>query len=522
MVLPLVAALAAFAFGLIGYKVLARGYGFSELLPLTRYDVVLAMDLDGHGDDVRVRTYLPVTDSRQSIEGEENASPGLHLATQFVGQSREAVWTGSHVPDETRIRYAFAVIARPLRFELSPELTVPAVQPAAVRPYLRAERDIQADAPEIRAQLAKIAADRGPLASRLRAIHRFTSGFVQRPFKGMTDALTALRLREASCNGKSRLFVALARSAGIPARLVGGLILQPGERRTSHQWVEVFVAGHWVPFDPTNDHFAELPAHYLTLYYGDESLFLRTKEINFRFEYQIDTQLVPSAQAKTTLGSFNVWAMFERLHLPLSLLRALLMLPIGALVVVLFRNVIGLPTFGTFLPALIAAASGETGALWGLIGLLIVIGVVSIGRFLLHRLGLLHSPTLAILLTLVAVSMLGTSMLAERLGLLPLTRISLFPIAVLAITAERFYLAVVDQGAGAAGKQLAGTLAVIAACYLVMNSLALQVLIIGYPEVLLLAVAVNLYLGRWVGMRLLEYRRFRLAATTSALSGGPS
>ena len=47
------------------------------------------------------------------------------------------------------------------------------------------------------------------------------------------------------------------------------------------------------------------------------------------------------------------------------------------------------------------------------------------------------------------------------------------------------------------------------ACYVVMNSLALQVLVIGFPEVIFLAVAANIYLGRWVGMRLSEYRRFR-------------
>ena len=47
------------------------------------------------------------------------------------------------------------------------------------------------------------------------------------------------------------------------------------------------------------------------------------------------------------------------------------------------------------------------------------------------------------------------------------------------------------------------------ACYVVMNSLALQVLVIGFPEVLFLVVAANVYLGRWVGMRLSEYRRFR-------------
>jgi hypothetical protein len=170
---------------------------------------------------------------------------------------------------------------------------------------------------------------------------------------------------------------------------------------------------------------------------------------------------------------------------------------------------VGLPTFGTFLPALIAAASRESGAAWGLLGLLLVVAAVTLLRSFFGRLQLLHSPSLAIVLTLVVATLLGITMTAERMRFLQLTRISLFPIAVLAITAERFYLELVERGAWDAGKQLGGTCLVILACYVVMNSLALQIIVIGFPEALLLVIAANLYLGRWVGMRLSEYLRFR-------------
>ena len=110
----------------------------------------------------------------------------------------------------------------------------------------------------------------------LTAIHKRVSALESRPFKGTTDALTALRLGEASCNGRSRLFVALARRAHVPARLVGGIILENGTKRVGHQWVEAWVAGRWVPFCPTNGWFAEIPAHYLTLYHGDRAAFSRT------------------------------------------------------------------------------------------------------------------------------------------------------------------------------------------------------------------------------------------------------
>jgi hypothetical protein len=485
--------------GLVLYKIRALGYSLSDTLPLTSYHVTYALDFDGHGEDARVRTFLPSSDAHQQISQEENQAPGLHFDQRLDGLNRVATWTGTDVPEGTRVRYSFTVLPSAIQFRIPTGLPVPETYPASVSPFLRPEKEIQVDAPEIAATLKGIQADQGTVLERLRRIYTLTSGLKARPFKGTTDALTALRLGEASCNGKSRLFVALARASGIPARLVGGLILEQGAKKTSHQWVEAYVAGHWVPFCPTNEHFAELPERYLTLYYGDESLFRHSSDINFNYRFEVTSHLIPSPKAK---ASFKLFISF-------SLLRTLLMLPVGALIVVLFRNVIGLPTFGTFLPALIAAGAGETGALWGFVGVLIVVVVVAMVRWGIQRLELLHSPTLAILLTVVTLALLGTSLLSERFGLMALAHVTFFPIAVLAITAERFYLSFTEQGTQTALKELGGTLFVMLACFLVMNSLALQVLLIGFPEILLLVVAANIYLGRWVGVRLLEYRRFR-------------
>jgi transglutaminase-like putative cysteine protease len=494
---------------LIAYKLLWLGYSLSDVLPRTRYQVAYEMKLDGHGSNVRVRTFLPASDERQTVSEEEHAPTPLHFRDETTGLNREGIWSGSDIPDDTRIRYGFAVLAQAQRYEIDPELPVPLRYPASVVAHLRPEPDIQVDSPEIAAALERIGANRGPVLERLRRIYDFTSGLHQRPFKGTTDALTALRLGEASCNGKSRLFVALSRAAGLPARLVGGLVLSAGRKRTSHQWVEVYVGGHWVPFCPTNHHFAELPEHYLTLYRGDETLFKHTSDINFDYAFVTTTAMIPSPRARESFRVFNVWGLFERLGLPFNLLRTVLMLPVGALIVVLFRNVIGLPTFGTFLPALLAAAAAETGLLWGMVGLMIVMGAVAVVRWLMQRLALLHSPTLAILLAAVVLAMLTTSLLAERVGLLSLARLSFFPIAVLAIASERFYLALSERSALSALKELAGTMAVVAACYVLMSSLALQILLSGFPEILLYVVAANVYLGRWVGMRVSEYVRFR-------------
>lgn len=506
----ILAALVLTPASLITYKLLVLGYRLGDVLPQTEYRVTTQMRLDGQRGRVRVRTFIPAGDARQQIRDEAQSSgPELRFSVEPVGQDRNAVWLGSAVPDGTELTYAFSALVQPVAYRIDPTLPVPERYPPALRDYLRPEEHVQVDDPEITATLLKLEADGGPLLERLRRIFDFTAGLSAKPFKGTTDALTALRLGEASCNGKSRLFVALARAAGIPARLVGGLIMAPGRKRTSHQWAEAYVSGHWVPFGPTNHHFAELPASYLTLYHGDQGLFAHTADINFHYEFVTTARFVPSPRVRETFRGFNVWDLFARLKLPFSLLRTVLMLPIGALVVVLFRNVIGMPTFGTFLPALIAAAAGETGLLWGLMSLLIVTGSVVAARMLIQGMRLLHSPTLAILLAVVVMAMLGTSLAADHLGLPQLARVSYFPIAVMAIASERLYLSLVEQGIGSAAGQLGGTLVVVLGCYVVMNSLAIQVLVSAFPEVLLLVIAANVYLGRWVGVRLSELWRFR-------------
>ena len=185
------------------------------------------------------------------------------------------------------------------------------------------------------------------------------------------------------------------------------------------------------------------------------------------------------------------------------------MIPIGALVTVVFRNVIGLETFGTFLPALIAAASRETGLMWGLIGFVLIICITAVIRKGLDWLQLLHSPKMAVILAVVVWVMMTMTVVGVHFGLFELAQMTLFPIAILAITAERFAIMVEEQGYMKSLRIMLMTLIVIAAAYAVMSSLFLQSLFLAFPELLFVVMALNIWLGKWVGMRLMEFYRFR-------------
>jgi transglutaminase-like putative cysteine protease len=66
---------------------------------------------------------------------------------------------------------------------------------------------------------------------------------------GIPDALSTLKSGEGDCNEHSYLFVAMARSVGIPARVNVGVAYLGGSFYY-HAWPE-FWAGDWFTVDPT-------------------------------------------------------------------------------------------------------------------------------------------------------------------------------------------------------------------------------------------------------------------------------
>jgi hypothetical protein len=203
-----------------------------------------------------------------------------------------------------------------------------------------------------------------------------------------------------------------------------------------------------------------------------------------------------------------LWSFFSQIGIPLELLMVVIMIPLGAVVVVLFRNVVGLKTFGTFLPVLIASSARHTGLMWGAIGFVLLILIASLVRRCTARLELLHSPQLAVMLTAVIGVMLFGGRLAVEMGFGSLGKLSLFPVAIIAITAERFTLMEIEDGWREAWATMLRTLVVVGFCAVVINSLSLQILMMAFPELLFVVAALNIWLGRWVGLRLSEWVRF--------------
>jgi hypothetical protein len=374
----------------------------------------------------------------------------------------------------------------------------------------------QAGSPAIKNVLSELQLGKSNNAVRaVKKIYAFTAHKIKTAeLTDKMDALAALQRGEANAGGKSQLFIAMARTLGIPSRLVGGLNLASGNNGVIHHWVEAYLGNQWVSFDPTHRRFAELSDDYLVVYYGDETFFQRTSNASFNYAFNIKRRLFPkdddtSNLAMYSLNIMNVWPLFQRAGISLDLLRIILMIPVGAIVTIIFRNVIGLETFGAFLPVLIASAFRETGLFWGLLTFVAIIFLGAKLSTVLHRLRILYAPRLTIILVYVVSTLLLTSAFGMKYANVSLGQAALFPLAIMAITIERFSLLAEEAGIKKASTLFFNTVVTVVFCYLVINSLFLQTVVLAFPETMLLVIGASIYLGAWKGLRLKELIRFR-------------
>lgn len=217
---------------------------------------------------------------------------------------------------------------------------------------------------------------------------------------------------------------------------------------------------------------------------------------------------------------------YSLLSLPLQaqgVYRILLMVPIGAFIMLILRNLVGVKTFGTFMPVLIALAFRETQIIAGVTLFVTVVGLGLLVRFYLERLRLLLVPRLTAVLTLVVMLMALVSVVSNRLGIEVGLSVALFPMVIMAMTIERISVAWEERGPGHAIREAVGSLVVASIAYLAMSWDKLEHFIFVFPEFLLILFAVTLVLGRYSGYRLSELFRFRaLAREADARAATPA
>jgi hypothetical protein len=127
---------------------------------------------------------------------------------------------------------------------------------AAKAGYTEATPFIQSDHPTIQALARKLVKkDDAPLTKAEKLLQWVFQNIEKRPVLSLPDAISTLENRVGDCNEHAVLFAALARAAGLPAKVEAGLVYLQG-RFYYHAWNLLFV-GEWVTADAL---FGQMPA----------------------------------------------------------------------------------------------------------------------------------------------------------------------------------------------------------------------------------------------------------------------
>jgi hypothetical protein len=479
------------------YKWRVLGFPLTENQDTPVWTIESAISFDSGPGSIKVNLHIPTLTPGFRTLNENSVSRGYGFSLNYGSGGREAQWAIRRADGRQTIYYRISVFedARSEQADTTPPFPPP---PAINEPFRTAVDVIIAEVREHSADTAS-----------------FTTELLRRLNDPSPDPNAELLLSEVESDADfvdvATMMLAVAR---IPARMVRGFELSGRQRSADLEpWLEIHDGDRWRFFNPTTGE-ENLPDRFFIWWRGNEQLVNveggSNVEVDFAVqETHLDSVAVAKSQAAKSGATMFDFSLYSLPIQTQAVYAVLLMVPIGALVMVIMRNLIGIDAFGTFMPVLIALAFRETKLLWGIILFTVLVALGLSIRFLLERLRLLLVPRLGAVLIVVVLLMLMISLLSHKMGMETGLSVALFPMVIIAMTIERMSVTWEERGPVDAIRAGAGSLVVATIAYIFMGLGWLEHLVFTFPELLLIILAVVLLMGRYTGYRLLELGRFK-------------
>ena len=496
----LVGALFLLTSGLVLYRIVWLEHPILPMAPGQTWQLLIDVHLLPGSEDSMLSLGLPHEQTGKMIVEEHVFSGRYSFATLKQGPNRMGVWSVSGLAGPEQITYRATILDRPQRKLISQSPLV-----GLHRSTLNSEEQ---------RSLENVSLAWSGLAppARLQAIASALQGNwgKERPKETLFPQWLALQQK----HGRINVVLALLTAAGLPARPVEGLILTEGVQYTTVRWIEVWTGRAWSNLDPEKGEIYQVSAMLLPLVVGDLPAVsvegAHVSDIRWILSRQVVNHWRLHFGRVTHSDTFlDRWSLF-RLPLEFQItFRILLLVPIGALIISFLRNFIGLPTFGIFMPMLMALAFRSTGLLYGVIIFSGVLGVGYMTRVVLDRFHLLLVSRLSVILTLVIACFTLLALVGNKLGLREFMAVGLIPFVILTMTIERFFVIIEELGVKQALLTTVGSTSVSIITYAIIKWETLQLTFFVYPELLFAVAALQILIGRYTGYRVSELFRFR-------------
>jgi hypothetical protein len=485
---------------LLFYRVLILGY---PLVPVTRgqtWAVSIELYVKAAEEGTKVALGLPVEQTGRMVLEEKISAGAQSIDIHREGPNRVGIWSVPGKQEEQIVNFQTTIHVRPGR---EGKDGGPPPQPRA----LPGGGEEQALAERLISGWNNL-----PPAIRIKAIAATATGRWTDPPPGNSE-IQAWTLAKGKL-GQELSLLTLFHAAGLPSRVVSGLLLVNSVVRTPLRWIEIWDGQKWERLRPDSGEFWESKVALLPLIYGDRQAVRVVGGELREVQYVISREPISDwklyfEQIRRSDRFLNRWSLFRLPEDFQKTFRILLLVPIGALIISALRNLIGFPTFGIFMPVLMALSFRNTGLEYGL-G--IFFGILLFGyavRRALDKLRLLLVPRMSVLLTLVIGCFTILALVGSKIGLREFMAVGLLPFVILTMVIERFFVLVEEAGAAAGIRTALGSALVSVITYFIISWEPLQLTFFLYPELMAAVTALQILVGQYSGYRLMELFRFR-------------
>ncbi|PMM46139.1 inactive transglutaminase family protein [Vibrio splendidus] len=455
------------------------------------WDIEARIEFNAADKEAKVSLAAPHTQSNFTLISESASSPGYGISYLNTDSGRRAEWSIRHADGPQTIYYK-------TQFLVDSQANVTATPPDGdvAQPSF--------DGPEEAAALALI--DRATK----RSADNIT--FTRELIKTLNDpdsqnsALILNNMTKVEATHK------LLSAAKIHNKVVGVIELEDGRRRQSIQHMnQIWDNNQWVLFSPESSE-QQVQPNLLIWDESNVSLLDVVGGQNSKVHFSMIAQEISPTEATNSKVSADQLLNLSIHSLPLeeqAMFKTIMLIPIGALIVVFLRVIIGLKTSGTFMPVLIAVAFVQTQLVTGIVGFLLIVGTGLVIRSYLSKLNLLLVARIsAVIITVIMIISIFT-VVAFKIGLTEGLSITFFPMIILSWTIERMSILWEEEGAKEVVLQGGGSLFTAVLVYLGMTNPFIQHLTFNFIGLQLVILATILLLGNYTGYRLTELRRFK-------------
>ncbi|WP_120997763.1 inactive transglutaminase family protein [Stutzerimonas urumqiensis] len=446
-------------------------------------------------EPVKVQMFVPPLNQEFVSLNESFISNNYGVSINRVDGNRRVTWSARRAEGRETLYYRLVLTKR-----YSGEQT------KAEGPIFR--DSIPLEGPE------KIAAEAllSPIRQHSADVETFISEAIKRVNNPNDDNVKLLLGGDASTENKARVIEIILSIAHVPMQRVHTIQLSD-EAQTPELWLRSFNGERWLYFNPETGE-QGLPEDRLVWWIGDEPLLTleggKSPEVTFTLSNsEMNAIRLAKLTDENTEASFLEYSLYG---LPLSTQQTyqiMIVIPIGVLVILVLRNLIGIQTLGTFTPVLIALAFRETQLGFGIILFTLITALGLSLRSYLEHLKLQMLPRLSVVLTFVVVLIAVISLFSHKLGLERGLSVALFPMVILTMTIERLSITWEERGGNHAFKVGVGTIIAASLAHALMSIPELVYFVFTFPAVLLVLVGFMLAMGRYRGYRLTELFRFK-------------